>query len=63
MKAIIEVEITDINIEEYQYTFNYSVTVNGEHEHSGKYESEHAWQGNLDGFRAVLENGFPVTIS
>ena len=57
MKTTIEVEITNLEADEYYYSFEYSITVNGKHKGSGEYESDHAWQDDLKGLKKMLKDG------
>jgi len=57
MKTTIEVEITNLEADEYYYSFKYSITVNGKHKGSGEYESDHAWENNIKGLKKMLKDG------
>lgn len=57
MKTTIEVEITNIGTDQWYYTFDYSITINGKHKASGEYQSDHAWQDDLKGLKKMLEEG------
>ena len=57
MKTTIEVEITNINTDQWYYTFDYSITINGNHKASGEYQSDHAWQDDLKGLEKMLKEG------
>jgi hypothetical protein len=63
MKTTIEVEITNLEADENYYSFKYSITVDGEHKGDGEYESDHAWQNDIEGLKKMLEDGEAVKLA
>lgn len=57
MKTIIEVDITNLEADEHFYSFKYNITVNGKYKGSGEYESDHAWQDDIEGLKKMLKDG------
>lgn len=62
MITIIEVEITNIIIEEHYYKFNYNIKINGKNQNNGKYINDHYWQNDKLGLKKILENGEAVKL-
>ncbi len=57
MKTIIEVEVTNIEVDENYFSFDYSIIIDGKHKCSGEYDSDHAWQDDIAGLKKMLEDG------
>ena len=57
-----KVEWWNLEIDDFNFSFNYSVT--WEYGFSkGVYSSTHSWQGNLDEFRELLEEGYAAQLA
>lgn len=56
----IEVQIDDIRVNRWYYSFDYVITMDGNEVAEDRYESDHAWQEDQEGFVAHLENGGAV---
>jgi len=63
MKTNIEVEITNIEVDDFYYTFNYKVTVDGKLKGEGEYNNDHAWIDDKEGFIGLLEEGYAVGLA
>jgi hypothetical protein len=63
MKTTIEVEITNLNIDRHDYSFDYSITINGKHKSSGEYNSGHVWHSDIKGLKEVLKAGEAVKLA
>jgi len=53
----IKVTISDIEIDDKYFSFNYQVTVNGADYGQETYESDHCWSDDKKGWREMLEEG------
>lgn len=63
MKTKIEVDITNLEIDEYNYSFDYTVTMNGKYLGSDTYESDHSWKNDLKGLKEMLMEGEAVKLA
>lgn len=63
MKTIIEVEILNLSVDQYYYSFDYVITIDGEEKQRDRYDSDHCWQNDLKNFKAHLENGEAVKLA
>lgn len=57
IRAKIEIEITNIQVDEFYYSFDYDVLKDGEYLLNGEYQSDHVWGDDRQGFKEVLEEG------
>lgn len=58
----IKVEISEVKVDAYYYSFGYKVYVNGDLRKEGNYESDHAWHDDIPGFRKLLKSGEAMKI-
>lgn len=58
MKITYEVEITDINIDDFYYDFQYKVWKNGELIGEDEYQNDHVWRDDKEAFKKMLEEGY-----
>lgn len=52
------VEVSNIEIDNYYFSFDYTITKNGILLRTNSYDSDHAWYNDLDNFRKLLEEGY-----
>lgn len=57
MKKKIEIEVSNIDVDDFYYSFDYVVLVDGIEYKKETYESDHVWRDDKDGFKKVLRNG------
>lgn len=57
MKRVFEVEIFNLEIDDKYFSFDYTITINGDKNESGSYDGDHYWGGDLENFREMLLNG------
>ena len=62
-KTNIEVEISNIEVDDDYYNFNYKVTVNGKVTAEEEYQSDHAWGDDKESFMDMLVDGEAVTLA
>lgn len=60
MKTKIEVEIFKVKTDEYYYSFEYKIWVNGEFKTEGKYDGDHSSGKDHKKWRSELQNGYAV---
>lgn len=63
LKYDIKVEISEVKVDAYYYSFGYKVYVEGALRKEGNYESDHAWHDDVTGFRKLLKNGEAMKIA
>ena len=63
MKTIIEVKIDSIEVDDFYFSFNYSVKVNEKLKKASRYESNHSQQDDKEGFWEILKNGQTVKLA
>lgn len=56
MKTVIEVEITNIKVDDRYYSFDYVVSVNGKVRPKEEYSSDHVWWDDIKGFKSLLKS-------
>ncbi len=61
MKAVIEVEITNIKVDEKYYSFDYAVTMDGSFKKKDTYSSDHGWMLSYKSFEKILYEGEAVS--
>lgn len=57
-----KVEYWDLEIDDDYFSFQYSVTWDYGFD-QGEYSSDHCWQGDLDNFRKMLEEGHAAQLA
>lgn len=60
MKTKIEVEIFKVKTDEYYYSFEYRIWVNGELKAEDKYDGDHSWGKDHKKWKNELQNGYAV---
>lgn len=63
IKHFFEVQIKNIKVDDYYYSFDYKVIRNNEEINSDHYDSDHSWQDNKKGFKELLEKGYAVNLA
>ncbi len=63
MTTLIEVAIANIEVDNYYYSFDYAITIDGEIECEGEYQSDHAWQDDIKGFKKMLKDNGAVRLA
>jgi hypothetical protein len=63
MKTIIEVEITNIEIDDFYFSFDYVIKINSKEYKQGQYESDHAWADDKKAFKKLLKDGDAVKLA
>lgn len=63
MRTIIEVEVTNISVDDYYFSFNYKVIENGKLKKQGEYQSDHAWADDVKSFKALLKSSEAVKLA
>lgn len=62
-KTTIEVEVSDIKVDDFYYSFEYKLTRNGGEPVFGSYENDHSWQGRTDKFKELLETEYAADLA
>jgi len=62
MKTSIEIEITNIKVDSYFYSFEYEVAIMNKVRSTGSRRGDHGWHDDPDKFKKILEDGEAVEI-
>lgn len=62
MQTVIKIKITNIKVDNRYYSFDYVVTVDGEVKPKENYDSDHAWQDDISGFKELLKSGYAAEL-
>ena len=59
-KATWEVEVWNIEVDDFYYSFEYRVSKDGKTIREDTYESDHAWMNRKKEWKETLENGYAL---
>ena len=62
MKVKYEVEIDNVNVDLYYYSFEYRLYKDDSLIKEGIYDSDHGWQSSIQDYKEMLENGYAAKI-
>lgn len=63
IKEIIEVEISNIEVDTKYFSFNYKIKRNDNVVIDSSYSDDHSWNDEFDKFQKILENSLAVELA
>lgn len=63
IREIIEVEVTNIDVDIRYYSFDYKITRNGNVVKDSSYSNDHSWNDDFENFKKLLEKSLAVELA